>query len=155
MSKKKESSDEKPKKKRAVLSGNVRAVKKTTKKKVTGTAKPGKTIVEDKFAEQLENLLAELKLTTIVIEREFKFHPDRRWRCDFRLVDMLGPNNLGIIAEIEGGIFTGGRHVHPLGFTNDCEKYNEATIMGYRVLRFPSSTVKDGTAIEMVRRILT
>jgi hypothetical protein len=33
-----------------------------------------------------------------------------------------------VAAEIEGGTFTKSRHTTGIGFHNDCEKYNAATI---------------------------
>src|SRR5690606_39740371 len=37
--------------------------------------------------------------------REYRFHPERRWRFDFAWPD------LRVAAEVEGGIHIGGRHV--------------------------------------------
>lgn len=59
---------------------------------------------------------------------EFRFKPDRRWRSDF----CHEPTKT--LVEIEGGIW-GGRHTHGTGFSNDCEKYLEATLLGYYVIR--------------------
>lgn len=40
-----------------------------------------------------------------------------------------------IALEVEGGTWIGGRHINPIGFERDCEKYNEATRMGWKVFR--------------------
>jgi very-short-patch-repair endonuclease len=66
--------------------------------------------------------------------REYWFAKPRRWRFDFALV---GPK---LALEVEGGVFTRGRHVRPKGFISDCEKYNAATLLGWRVLRFVPRT---------------
>lgn len=63
---------------------------------------------------------------------EHKFHPTRRWRFDF-----AWPNEK-LAVEIEGR----GRHQTFIGFRNDCEKYNAALLLGWRVLRFPAADVK-------------
>lgn len=63
-------------------------------------------------------------------EYEFKFHPTRKWRFDLAI-----PHHR-IAIEIEGGTWNGGRHSRGAGFRGDCEKYNEATKMGWRVLRY-------------------
>ena len=80
-------------------------------------------------------------------EREYKFHPRRRWRFDFAWPEHL------VAVEIEGGIFNYGRHNRPLGYQNDCEKYNAATVRGWRVLRFTEGMLRDvpGMCIQAVR----
>lgn len=80
-------------------------------------------------------------------EREYKFHPKRRWRFDFAWPDYR------IAAEIEGGVWSGGRHTRGSGFSKDCEKYNNAVLLGWRVLRFPTGAVHDGTAIAQLEII--
>ena len=61
---------------------------------------------------------------------EYRFSPPRRWRFDFAI-----PSEK-IAIEIEGGVFTGGRHTRGVGYLKDIEKYNTATSLGWRVLRF-------------------
>ncbi|MDE2102861.1 MAG: hypothetical protein KGL39_36795 [Patescibacteria group bacterium] len=63
------------------------------------------------------------------LESEVRFAPPRRWRFDF----IHAPSRAAV--ELEGGIAQGGRHVRPLGFARDAEKYNAAQTMGYRVFR--------------------
>lgn len=63
---------------------------------------------------------------------EHKFHPTRRWRFDFADLE----NKIAI--ECEGGIWTSGRHTRGAGFSNDTEKYNQAVLLGWRVLRYCS-----------------
>ncbi|MGL5914018.1 MAG: hypothetical protein ACRCZB_07615 [Bacteroidales bacterium] len=60
---------------------------------------------------------------------EHKFHPTRRWRFDFAIIEQK------IAIEVEGGVWTNGRHTRGKGFIGDMEKYNTATAMGWRVLR--------------------
>ena len=62
-------------------------------------------------------------------EREYKFAPPRRWRFD-----MCWPAQR-VAVELEGGVWSGGRHTRPAGFEADVEKYNCATVEGWRVLR--------------------
>lgn len=56
--------------------------------------------------------------------REYRFHPTRRWRFDYA----IPAHHIAI--EVEGGVWTGGRHTSPKGFLGDIEKYNTATHMG-------------------------
>jgi very-short-patch-repair endonuclease len=84
----------------------------------------------------------------LVPEREYRFHPNRRWRFDFAFPDEM------LAVEIEGGIWTGGRHGRGAGFEKDCEKYNHAAIMGWTVLRYSTQMVMDGTAINDVLEVI-
>jgi hypothetical protein len=63
------------------------------------------------------------------LEREHRFHPGRKWRFDFCHL----PTKIAF--ELEGGVYTRGRHTRPTGFTEDCKKYNAATLLGYVVFR--------------------
>lgn len=69
--------------------------------------------------------------------QELKFHPTRRWRFDYAHPD------LKIAIEIEGAVWTRGRHTRGAGYLADCEKYNTAQIMGYRVLRYATSQMAE------------
>lgn len=78
--------------------------------------------------------------------REHKFHPERKWRFDFFFPERK------LAVEIEGGV--GGRHQRIGGFTKDCDKYNAATLMGIAVLRYTTSMVISGQAIDDVLKAL-
>ena len=94
-----------------------------------------------------ETLLLHLRLNELPEpEREYKFHPKRRFRFDF-----AWPASM-IAVEVEGGIWTGGRHSRGAGLTKDCEKYNEAVLLGWQVLRVVDSQIDDGSAIDWIRR---
>jgi len=71
-----------------------------------------------------------------VLEREFRFHPTRKWRADFAHI----PSRT--LIEIEGGIWVRGRHNSPRGFAADAEKYLEAALGGWRVLRLVDQQIK-------------
>ena len=64
------------------------------------------------------------------ITPEYQFCKSRKWRADFAILD------LKVLIEIEGGAYSGGRHVRGTGYIKDMEKYNRATIEGWRVLRY-------------------
>lgn len=63
---------------------------------------------------------------------EYKFHPSRKWRFDFADID----NKIAI--EVEGGIWVSGRHNRGTGYRNDTIKYNQAAVLGWRILRYCS-----------------
>lgn len=66
-------------------------------------------------------------------EREHRFHPTRKWRFDF-----AWPSHK-LAVEVEGG---GGRHHSFAGHHADCDKYNEAVRLGWRVMRFTGKHIK-------------
>ncbi len=76
---------------------------------------------------------------------EVLFAPPRKWRFDWLFDGWLA-------LEIEGGVWTQGRHTRGKGFLRDMEKYNEAAIMGYTVLRCTWDDVESGYAFELVKR---
>jgi len=59
-----------------------------------------------------------------------------------------------VAVEVEGGTWSGGRHTTGVGFRNDCEKYNAATALGWRVYRFTSDQVKSGMAIKQISEVI-
>jgi very-short-patch-repair endonuclease len=96
-----------------------------------------------------ETLLAQhIRELGVEVEQEYRFHPTRKWRFDVA----IPAEKIGM--EIEGGIYTRGRHVRPKGFKADMEKYNQATKLGWSVYRFSTQEVMTGQAkhfIEAVR----
>lgn len=83
---------------------------------------------------------------------EYRFFVGRKWRFDF--VAVRHAVKLGI--EIEGGAWIrgGGGHNRGQGFIDDMEKYNHATLAGWRLLRFTPQQVCDGSAIAFIRKVL-
>lgn len=70
---------------------------------------------------------------------EYQFHPERKWRFDLAWPDQK------LAMEVEGGIWTGGRHVSAAGFFKDMEKKNAAAVLGWRILYITPKAV--GTLI--------
>lgn len=93
-----------------------------------------------------ESLLIQLlhKITSVIAEVEYRFHPIRKWRFDAAYPEQK------IAFEVEGGTWAGGRHVNPIGFEKDCEKYNTATKMGWRVYRLTPKMIKEDYLEELV-----
>lgn len=82
-------------------------------------------------------------------EQEHKFHPRRKWRFDF-----AWPGEM-LALEVEGGIYMDkSGHNTAAGITRDCEKYNEAVLLGWKVIRVTSDHIADGSAIDWIRRAL-
>jgi very-short-patch-repair endonuclease len=97
-----------------------------------------------------ETLVYQLKVCGLHsgCKREFKFHPDRRWRSDLAWPDSR------LLVEVEGGNWSGGRHTRGAGYESDCEKYNSAVLLGYRVLRFTGAMVRKGEAVNAIEQAL-
>ena len=81
-------------------------------------------------------------------ELEYKFLKDRRFRFDFAWPDRM------VAVEVEGGVWTAGRHNRPSGFIADCEKYSLAALEGWKVLRVTGDHIKDGKALKWLQRAL-
>ena len=73
--------------------------------------------------------LLQTKFKTVEVVKEFNFHPHRKWRFDYAFPQKM------VAVEVDGGIWTGGRHINPAGYINDMEKLNNAASMGWLVLR--------------------
>jgi len=70
----------------------------------------------------------------ILVVKEHRFHPVRKWRFDFALPDKkIGIEYEGLNSEKSG-------HTTLTGYTEDTEKYNQAQALGWKVIRF---TVKN------------
>lgn len=80
--------------------------------------------------------------------REYRFAPPRRWRTDFAWP------NVALLVEVEGGHWTGGRHTRGAGFDKDCEKYNEAGLLAWRLIRVTGTHIKSGQAVEWIKRAM-
>jgi hypothetical protein len=82
--------------------------------------------------------------------REYKFHPERKWLIDFSWPD----KKIGI--EVHGGIWNGkfGGHTSGLGRMRDMEKMNEAKILGWTIIEVASNHIKNGQAIDWLRKLL-
>lgn len=72
---------------------------------------------------------------------EYKFHPIRKWRFDYAIPTKK------IAIEIEGGLWLQGRHNRPVTMIKDFEKYNEAAILGWRILKYTPSQVNNTAKI--------
>ena len=95
----------------------------------------------------LRDFFTALCISTLKVDcvKEHRFHPVRKWRFDYAI-----PSHR-IALEVEGGVWSGGRHTSPQGFLNDMEKYNTATLMGWRVFRCTPETLCTNATLNMIR----
>lgn len=80
--------------------------------------------------------------------KQYQFCPTRKWRADFAYPDQR------VLIEVEGGIWTQGRHVRGQGYINDIEKYTTAALMGFTVVRLAPEHIENGIAIAWIRQAL-
>jgi very-short-patch-repair endonuclease len=69
---------------------------------------------------------------------EYRFDKARRFRFDY-----AWPEPYRVAVEIDGGVYSRGRHVRPGGYIRDCEKLNLAATQGWLVLRVPTQMLED------------
>jgi hypothetical protein len=81
----------------------------------------------------------------IPVVPEYRFDPNRKWRFDFAIPAEQ------IALEVEGGVWTGGRHTRGSGFVKDIEKYNRAAVLGWRVLRCVPDDLCTMETVEMIQ----
>ena len=83
------------------------------------------------------------------LKREFRFHAERKWRADFAHVESR------TLIEVEGGIFIkgGGRHNRAAGFIADAEKYLEAFLDGWNVVRLTEAQITAPNIERIIRRV--
>lgn len=82
------------------------------------------------------------------LHRQYRFHDQRKWAFDFAFT------HHSVALEVDGAVHTGGRHTRGAGFTADCEKLNEAALMGWTVLRVTAEHVRNGMALQWVTKAL-
>lgn len=121
---------------------------KVTKSKANRKTKPRAKPQQQEPSEGELILMRDLRGLGIGFEQEYKFHPTRKWRADFLI------SNTKILIEVEGGIWSQGRHTRGTGYIGDMEKYNAAAILGFQVLRFSTQQVKSGLAVQQIEQLV-
>jgi hypothetical protein len=116
-------------------------------------------------------------------EREYRFDWDRGWRFDLawpyvnarlpvitpnrpqiavrhpRTADviselLLAGSNAPVAVDIQGAIWTGGKHGRGGGIELDHAKHNAAVLAGWRVLIYSRKPIMDGTAISQIATLI-
>jgi very-short-patch-repair endonuclease len=84
----------------------------------------------------------------VEVVKEHLFHPLRKWRFDYAILAHK------IAVEVEGGAWTQGRHTRPQGFIGDMEKYNQATLLGWRVFRVTPDELCKTKTLKLIAKAL-
>jgi very-short-patch-repair endonuclease len=95
------------------------------------------------YGDMLEQQIRAMRLPAPA--REFRFHPERKWRFDVCWPDRK------LFVECDGGEFVTGSRRH--GGATDTEKFNAAVLLGWTGLRFVGSQVRNGYAIETLEQV--
>lgn len=83
-------------------------------------------------------------------EREYRFHPVRKWRFDFAWPAQK------LAVEVDGGAFSKGGHSRAIPQAGDNDKTNAAILLGWRVLKFNTENMKRPMEIrEILNQALT
>ena len=96
------------------------------------------------FAEQI----LRAGLPPPIMQFPFAIGIGRKWRADFCWVDY------GLIVEIQGGGFTGGRHTRGTGYEDDCERQSTAATLGYTIMPVTPRHVREGKALAWITEAL-
>ena len=76
------------------------------------------------------------------------YHHGRAYRCDFAWPEQR------VILEVEGAVWTQGRHTRGSGFLKDMVKYNALTEAGWAVYRVSQREITSGEALRIIERVL-
>ena len=81
---------------------------------------------------------------------EYRFDKVRRFRLDFA----WPAYHIGV--ELQGGVWTGGRHTRGAGYEQDAVKHNLLQSLGWRCFYVTASMLRDdpGGVVRMVREAL-
>jgi hypothetical protein len=79
---------------------------------------------------------------------EFRFARPRKWAFDFAFPEQK------VAVEVEGGIWTRGRHTRGAGYLADMEKYNRANHLGWRLYRTTPDGLTTQATLDALRELL-
>lgn len=80
---------------------------------------------------------------------EHRFHHTRKWRIDYAWPDEK------VALEVEGGVWTRGRHTRGSGYVKDMEKYNEVALHGFVLVRVVPDDLLTEDTLDLVERAIT
>ena len=75
---------------------------------------------------------------------EHRFAPPRRWRFDWAWLDQK------VALEVQGGLFTQGRHSRGAALMKEHEKLNAAAALGWRVCFVTPAQIRNGSWLAVI-----
>lgn len=123
------------------------ATKTTSAKEVANRAKKTRSAQKSAKITDTTDMFTRLVHSELHVEcvKEHRFYKPRKWRFDYALPAYK------IAVEVEGGVWTGGRHIRPRGFLGDMTKYNTATLLGWRVFRTTPNKLLTNQTLQLLR----
>lgn len=121
-----------------------------TKELTNRTKKSARTAKTKKITPHATDVFTQICAKEMGVEcvKEYRFYKSRQWRFDYALPLYK------IALEVEGGVWTQGRHVRPVGFLGDMNKYNTATLLGWRVFRTTPSKLLSQDTLTLIKNAI-
>ena len=86
---------------------------------------------------------------------EYRFAPPRKWRFDWAWpLAHRGEVVMPLALEVQGGVWTQGRHVRGAALVKEFEKLNAAAAAGFRVLFVTPQQIENGEALAFAEKAL-
>ncbi|TZF84529.1 hypothetical protein FW774_05945 [Pedobacter sp. BS3] len=127
------------------ISSTERKVSKTVRKRPKTVTKISKNVTKvDLFVRLVEQELG------IILVPEYEFHPERHWRFDYADPDRK------IAIEQEGGIWRkgGGAHSRPKNILRDMDKYTQAALLGWKVIRRTPNQLATTETLQLIKQAI-
>lgn len=120
------------------------------KELTTSTKKSARTAKTKKITPPATDVFTQICAKEMGVEcvKEYRFYKSRQWRFDYAMPLYK------IALEVEGGVWTQGRHVRPVGFLGDMNKYNTATLLGWRVFRTTPSKLLSQDTLTLIKNAI-
>lgn len=121
-----------------------------TKELTNRTKKRARTAKTKKITPPATDVFTQICAKEMGVEcvKEYRFYKSRQWRFDYAMPLYK------IALEVEGGVWTQGRHVRPVGFLGDMNKYNTATLLGWRVFRTTPSKLLSQDTLTLIKNAI-
>jgi very-short-patch-repair endonuclease len=95
--------------------------------------------------------VASSAVTSYIARRQYEFLEGRKYRAD---VAIFANPGVGLLVEVDGGLYVHGGHSRGAGREADLERDALAQLDGWRVLRVSPRHVKDGRALSWISALL-
>lgn len=111
-----------------------------------------RSLLEDRFKSQL----VARRLPPFEQQLRFAKHVGRQWRFDFSWQPFMVAVEIDglVVRRIGGQMVCMGAHATAQGIRDDMDKHNAAIMLGWSVLRFEATHIRDGVACDVTYRVL-